>query len=274
MAQPLTADRVLAALKAEGVTVRERAGWRTHNRNHKGAWGPVNGLIIHHTASGDGTGIIDLCSRGRADLPGPLCHGVIDKSGAVHLVGWGRANHAGAGDGRVLNAVIAEKADLPRPSARDIDGNARFYGFECVNRGDGKDPWPEAQLDAMARAAAALCRAHGWTERSVVGHLEWTNQKIDPRGVSMDSFRGRVGKLLAGKPGERPAPAKPPTPKPTKPGPAPVRPPAPLPKPTPAPPHPAPAPVPDPAVLAMAAVETTLATLTKQLADLKKKIGA
>ena len=34
-------------------------------------------------------------------------------------------------------------------SAGAVDGKARFYGFECVNRGDGKDPWPAAQLDAM-----------------------------------------------------------------------------------------------------------------------------
>ena len=39
MATPLTADRIISALKAEGVKVVEYRSWRTHNRNSKGAWG-------------------------------------------------------------------------------------------------------------------------------------------------------------------------------------------------------------------------------------------
>jgi hypothetical protein len=111
-------------------------------------------------------------------------------------VGHGRANHAGLGDDDVLAAVIDER-EPPAPNEDNTDGNARFYGFECENMGDGEDPWPEAQLEAIARAAAALCRHHGWNERSVVGHKEWTRTKIDPRGFSMDTMRGRIKDLLA-----------------------------------------------------------------------------
>ncbi|MBZ4320624.1 peptidoglycan-binding protein [Streptomyces huiliensis] len=196
MATPLTADHLLAALRAEGVTVVEVGDWRTHNRDHKGAWGPVNGIVIHHTASSGTRDSVDLCYDGYDELPGPLCHGVIDKEGTVHLVGNGRTNHAGLGDGDVLTAVVGETA-LPRPTAMDTDGNARFYGFECVNEGDGRDPWPAAQLDAIERAAAAICRAHGWTAASVIGHKEWTNQKIDPLGFTMDALRARIARRLA-----------------------------------------------------------------------------
>ncbi|MEW2070008.1 N-acetylmuramoyl-L-alanine amidase, partial [Streptomyces sp. NPDC007346] len=62
---------------------------------------------------------------------------------------------------------------------------------------DGKDPWPAAQLLAIERAAAAVCRAHGWGERSAIGHLEWQPGKIDPRGFTMDSMRTRIGKRLS-----------------------------------------------------------------------------
>ncbi|MEU9405961.1 peptidoglycan-binding protein [Streptomyces sp. NPDC048281] len=197
MATPLSADALLSALGAEGVTVVEHDGWRTHNRAGHGAWGPVNGVIIHHTVtSGTGTSV-SMCFNGRSDLPGPLCHGVIAKDGTVHLVGNGRANHAGSGDGDVLKAVIAERPSLPAPNRNDTDGNVHFYGFECVNLGDGKDPWPDVQLDAMVRASAALCRAHGWSARSVIGHKEWTNTKIDPRGFAMADFRSRVAARLA-----------------------------------------------------------------------------
>ncbi|PRH80886.1 N-acetylmuramoyl-L-alanine amidase [Streptomyces solincola] len=210
MAAPLSPDRLLAALRAEGVRVVEHPGWRTRNRNHKGAWGPVHGVIVHHTVSSGSAASVALCRDGHATLPGPLCQAVIDKAGVVHLIANGRANHAGTGDGRVLRAVTAETA-TPAPRSQDTDGNAHFYGFECVNLGDGADPWPAAQLEAVERAAAAICRAHGWSAASVIGHKEWTSTKIDPRGFTMASLRGRVDARLGSRPapGSRPGPAAP-----------------------------------------------------------------
>lgn len=195
MAEPLTAAQVLKALRDEGLTVHEVRSWRRHNRNTKGPWGPLNGVMIHHTVTEGVEPSVNLCYDGRSDLPGPLCHGVIDKAGEIHLVGWGRANHAGLGDADVLRAVIREST-LPADDQADTDGNSRFYGFECINLGDGKDPWPEAQKDAIARAAAAICRAHGWTERSVIGHKEWQPGKIDPRGFTMSGMRARIAERL------------------------------------------------------------------------------
>ncbi|MFB7454704.1 peptidoglycan-binding protein [Streptomyces sp. NPDC056194] len=210
MATPLTADRFVAALRAEGVDVVEHPGWRTHNRNHVGAWGPVTGVIVHHTVSAGTANSVAMCFDGYEGLPGPLCHGVIAKDGSVHLVGNGRANHAGGGDPSVLQAVISEtygdRPPTPREhqgSAGAVDGNSRFYGFECVNLGDGTDPWPPAQLDAIERVSAALCRAHGWGARSVIGHKEWSDWKDDPRGFAMPTMRDRVQARL------NKAPAKP-----------------------------------------------------------------
>ncbi|MEU7963447.1 peptidoglycan recognition family protein [Streptomyces sp. NPDC049097] len=191
MAPPMTAGTFLDRLRAAGVTVVEVGDWEHHNRNLQGPWGPVHGVVIHHTAIPDAGRAVSVCRDGRAGLPGPLCHGVITKDGAVHLVGHGRANHAGLGDDDVLRAVVAEKA-LPRANEANTDGNRHFYGFECENLGDGKDPWPTAQLDAIEKAAAAICRHHGWSERSVIGHLEWQPGKVDPRGFSMTWLRGRI----------------------------------------------------------------------------------
>ncbi|MFI2430260.1 peptidoglycan-binding protein [Streptomyces sp. NPDC018693] len=206
MATPLSADALTSALRAEGVTVVEHPGWRTHNRNHRGTWGPVNGVIIHHTVTSGTTPSVELCFNGHSTLPGPLCHGVIAKDGTVHLVGHGRTNHAGTGDADVLNAVITERTPLPPPNQNNTDGNARFYGFECVNLGDGKDPWPEPQLDAIVRTSAAICRAHGWSARSVIGHKEWTNTKIDPRGFAMTDLRDRIAARLTKRPATGPSP--------------------------------------------------------------------
>jgi nucleoid-associated protein YgaU len=196
MAQPMTAEQLLAALRNEGLTVVQVGDWRTHNRNHKGAWGPVHGVMIHHTVTKGTAGTVAICQDGYASLPGPLCHGVIAKDGRVHLVGYGRANHAGLGDDDVLAAVVAERA-LPAANEADTDGNRHFYGFECENLGDGKDPWPAVQLEAIEKAAAAICRYHHWGAGSVIGHLEWQPGKIDPRGFRMASMRGRIEDRLA-----------------------------------------------------------------------------
>ncbi|MFI9624532.1 N-acetylmuramoyl-L-alanine amidase [Streptomyces sp. NPDC052042] len=201
MAKPLSAAQVISALRAEGVRVVEVGNWRTHNRNSKGAWGPVNGSIVHHTVTKGTASTVTMVRDGYSSLPGPLCHGMIAKDGRVHLVGWGRANHAGGGDPRVLDQVIAESYGS-RPSAptkgnaNGIDGNARFYGWECENLGDGKDPWPAAQYDAIVRVQAALCRAHRWSAKSVIGHLEWSSDKVDPRGFTMVKLRADVAERL------------------------------------------------------------------------------
>ncbi|MBB5940072.1 peptidoglycan-binding protein [Streptomyces zagrosensis] len=192
MTAPTSAQRFLDALLGEGVRVVEHNGWRTHNRNHKGPWGPVDGVLLHHTA---GSASVGFCRAGTADLPGPLCIGVIAKDGTVHLVGYGRTNHAGNGSRAVYDAVRGGTALPARPGPDAVDGNARFYGFEIENLGNGRDPYPDAQLAAVERLAAALCRTHGWGAGHVIGHKEWTTRKIDP-SFSMPGMRARIATRL------------------------------------------------------------------------------
>jgi len=220
MATPFSADKFVAILRAEGCRVVTVDQWRTHNRNHRGPWGPINGVMIHHTA-GHEKGAVSFCYNVDADLPGPLCQGVITKDGTVHVISVGRSNHAGGGDPNVLAAVkderYYERPPVPRVGNKTgIDGNAHFYGFECVNLGDGKDPWPDAQVDAIIRSSAAICRAYGWSEKSTIGHAEWSSDKRDPRGpgdvVSMPRLRAKIKERLA-----HPASWNPSTPAPTNP---------------------------------------------------------
>lgn len=205
MAEPMTPAQLQRALAGEGVTVSPRKGWETHERDDETgkAFGPVHGVMIHHTAGLNAEGI---CWSGRSDLPGPLCHLYIDKGGRVVLMSAGRANHAGSGDRDVFNSVKAESYATrpPAPNENNFDGNDSFYGFECENLGTGKDPWPKEQYVAMVRSAAAICRRYSWSEKSVVGHLEWTNQKIDPKGFGMVAFRTDLAACLRAKPGTWP----------------------------------------------------------------------
>jgi N-acetylmuramoyl-L-alanine amidase-like protein len=202
MANPLSADMALKALREAGLKVVETRGWKTRNRNHKGPWGPVHGVMIHHTVSTGTQSTLNTIINGRPDLPGPLSQGLIAKDGTVYLTGWGRCNHAGLGDPDVLRAVIAETS-LPKKKALTVDGNRHFYGFECVNLGDGDDPWPDAQVRAMVMASAALIRAHGWGRNgptSVIGHSEWQLGKIDPYPLSMPEIREQVANAWSQRP--------------------------------------------------------------------------
>ncbi|QFQ97817.1 N-acetylmuramoyl-L-alanine amidase [Streptomyces phaeolivaceus] len=192
MATPLSAAAFEAALRAEGVTLKEHSNWSTHNRNAVGAWGPAQGVMLHHTA---GSNSVALCRTGMTNLPGPLCIAVIAKDGTVHLVGYGRTNHAGRGSTAAYDAVRHGTAIPSRPGADAVDGNAHFYGFEIENLGNGRDPYPDAQLAAVERVAAAVCRAHGWGAGRVIGHKEWTTRKIDPT-FSMAGMRTRITKRL------------------------------------------------------------------------------
>lgn len=145
MATPLSADRLLSALRAEGVDVREYRSWRTHNRNHRGQWGGVNGMVIHHTA---GTSSLALCYEGMSSLPGPPYHTHLSKSGVATIVGHGRTNHAGWFARNAHDAVVAESSTHPRPDgAEPVDGNRHYYGIEIENRGNGRDPYPAVPYD-------------------------------------------------------------------------------------------------------------------------------
>lgn len=223
MATPMTPDQYIKALRNEGVRVTGMDGWRTRNRNHKGAWGPVNGVLIHHTAGVSKT--MDRFVRdGTAALPGPLCHGLATKAGRVVIPGYGRANHAGLIAANALNSLIAEDGKHPKPGPDSVDGNSRLYGLEIENKGDGKDPYPEDQYDQSVRWAAAICRHHKWTAESIAGHKEVTGRKIDP-SFSMDRFRDDVAARLrhsaSWSPGDTTTPTEPTTPTtpaPTTPG--------------------------------------------------------
>lgn len=196
MATPMSADQLVQALRAEGVRLVEHRSWRTHNRNHKGAWGPVHGVYIHHTA-GVSKYMADICYDGYDTLPGPVCHGMLAKSARLYLVGHGRTNHAGGIAQNAFDAALNEEPVHPRPDAAEpIDGNVHFYGLEIENKGDGTDPFPVDQYDQAVRWATAHCRFHGWTADSVIGHKEATRRKTDP-AFSMTKFRADVAERLA-----------------------------------------------------------------------------
>ncbi|MFF5968295.1 N-acetylmuramoyl-L-alanine amidase [Streptomyces collinus] len=195
MANPATPAQWRAALRAEGVPFIELEGWTTRGRDAATgkAFGPVHGILNHHTAGVDSLAVIAY--RGVPGLPPPLAHGLLRKDGVVVLVADGRTNHAGPVAENVFNAIVAEKPLPKQDKSKTVDGNDVLYGLEVENRGDGEDVYKRAQYDTWVRFNAAVCRLHGWTERSAAGHLETSVEgKPDPSGPV--AGYGRRGRFL------------------------------------------------------------------------------
>jgi hypothetical protein len=187
MATPMTAEQFVRQLNLWRVPFVEAPGWRTRNRNAAGDWGPVRGVLLHHT--GD--------------------------DGVAVLIGWGRANHAGKGSAAVRVALVTENYDdyPPKPGPDNADGNAIFYGQETCY-GGAKAPTTAAYL-ATVRIFAAVCHWHAWSGKSCIGHKEWTSRKVDPGHLDMATFRQAVDAALHLGPAAPTKPTTKPAPKPT-----------------------------------------------------------
>ncbi|MFJ9128952.1 N-acetylmuramoyl-L-alanine amidase [Streptomyces sp. NPDC102340] len=211
MAAPLTPDRFLSILKAEGVKTSEYSGWRTRGRDAATGktFGPVHMVLNHHTAASNSRDTV--AKNGVAGLPGPLAHIHLAKSGVATMCSAHRANHAGLMAQNAYSSFLNEKSKHPTPSRSSgtVDGNDVSYGIETENLGNGKDAYTEKQYDAWVRINAAICRHHDWSAESCGGHLETSVEgKVDPRGpvegygdrgrftFSMGQFRKDVAERL------------------------------------------------------------------------------
>lgn len=183
MSTPATPAQWRAALKAEGVAFTEFAGWTTRGRDAATGkiFGPVHGVLNHHTAGANS--LATIATVGRPSLPPPLAHAHLPKNGVVVLVADGRANHAGLVAKNVFDAIVAEEPLPKQDKTQTVDGNDSLYGLEVENLGDGEDVYTRNQYDSWVRFNAALCRLHGWSAGSVAGHLETSVEgKPDPAG--------------------------------------------------------------------------------------------
>lgn len=144
-----------------GKTLIEYAGWQFRGSDSFDPKGSVN----HHTA---GSRVGDLPSiqtlvNGRDDLPGPLCNAAESRSGNIHLIAAGKANHAGLGGWNGLT------------------GNSSVWGLEVEHYGYPDEPVSEKQWDTMYRWHAACMDVSGQSNASLVcQHFEWApTRKVD-----------------------------------------------------------------------------------------------
>lgn len=181
MAEAVSADWIAYVLRLRGCNVVELAGWRTRGR--PGPFGPVEGILCHHTA-GPMTGnapSLGTVLNGRPDLPGPLAHLHLARDGTFSVIAAGRCNHAGAGQWQGA-----------------ASGNTNFIGIEAENAGTPDDPWPDPQIEEYARGCAAILTHIGAPVIMCAGHKEYATppgRKIDP-SFDMVAFRQKVAAFM------------------------------------------------------------------------------
>ncbi len=157
-------------LHAAGVAVVEHPDWRDHGR--PGSFAP-GGVLVHHTGPGVEDRLIEMCRRGRDDLPGPLCHAVITRDGAWHVIAAGRANHAG-------NGVLPWDR-----TNTTVGGNAYLVGVELTNAGDGTDIYPAKQIRSMLAGVNSILVHNRWDVARCTTHAAFARpagRKTDPKG--------------------------------------------------------------------------------------------
>ncbi|MGC4805333.1 N-acetylmuramoyl-L-alanine amidase, partial [Micromonospora sp. DT233] len=178
-------------LRAAGVAVVEEGNWRA--RGVSGSFAPI-GVLWHHTAATSSPSrpapALGVCINGRSDLPGPLCHALVDYHGVFHLISANRANHAGNSRG-----------SGPIPAG---NGNTMLIGWEIDYNGVDQSMTP-AQYAASVAATAAVLRTLGRDASYARGHRETsTTGKIDPSFIDLDAMRRDVAAAMAGGPGTDP----------------------------------------------------------------------
>ncbi|WP_130841705.1 glycoside hydrolase domain-containing protein [Corynebacterium neomassiliense] len=183
-------------LRAWGLTVRELDGWRDRG---EGDFTNIIGVMCHHTAGANTSAQYIAVNPGLDNGLSSQLH--LARDGVVTICGAGVAWHAGGDEPRTPAWAKGQVKIATRHENKwQSVGNAKMIGIEAVNSGDGRQDWPEVQLDSYAAICAAICWYLGLPVDRVIGHKEFApTRKIDPN-FDMGGFRDRVRKRLANPP--------------------------------------------------------------------------
>jgi peptidoglycan hydrolase-like protein with peptidoglycan-binding domain len=173
-------DQLPTVLHANGAGVPfiEVAGWQRRARSSGGYNGRIEGISIHHTASGPASDGWPSVNYGTFKAPArPIANIYVERSGLWWIAAGGATNTSGAGG--------------PTPYLPVDGANSRTIGIEIMNDGVG-EPYTDAQVMTVLHGVSLLWNdlapRYGWGFQSdrIFGHFEWApTRKCDPTGVSL-----------------------------------------------------------------------------------------
>lgn len=198
----------LDALAAVYEEADAAAGFTVSTSLRSANYGPnsmakPSGIILHHTAGTETSDVPTLTRPGT----GVSSNDYITKQGRImELVPFPRrAWHAGTRDASQAGKYF-------------YDGNTNYWGIEIENRGNGSDPYPKAQVDAVIWRCRRLKEKWGLYDPSqIFRHRDFApSRKSDTsNNFPFEEVRRRImAKTDAVDGGSTPAPPKPPDPKP------------------------------------------------------------
>lgn len=169
-------------LRAAGLTVHEYQGWRTRGLE---SFGPVLGIVCHHTASSltskDSDEVHRLAITGSLTAAAPISQLYLSRSGAWWVLASGTCTGVRTGIAGPLTGK----------------GDDSVLQIEAQHAG-GVEPWTTVQYTSYARGCAALADRLGIDVSFVIGHKEHQpGQKVDPT-FDMRQFRRDVAALMSG----------------------------------------------------------------------------
>ncbi|MBS1705786.1 MAG: N-acetylmuramoyl-L-alanine amidase [Armatimonadetes bacterium] len=135
----------------------------------------IDTIVLHHTASSNLEGVVKWFNMTESQVS---AHYTVGKDGAIaqSVSTFKRAWHAG--------------------KSTDSEGRENLnnftIGIEMVNVGDGKDPWPDAQVEAVARLCRTLIRYRFKQIKYITSHeyiAEPQGRKNDPINFPWDKFK-------------------------------------------------------------------------------------
>jgi len=165
---------------------------------------PVRMVVVHSTAA-RGPGDFNYLRRGGSPDRPVSVHYYIAKDGTISqmVADTDEAWHAGQSTWKVDGKLVS-------PSCNPIS-----VGIELENLNNGKDPYPEAQYQAVLWLTKQLVTKYNIPRSQVVRHLDIAPQrKTDPRGFPWERFMAELFAPDSAPPAPQPAPSLPPAPQP------------------------------------------------------------
>ncbi len=175
----MSADTLLAALKAAGLHVVEEPGWKKRG-NRWNINARPEGVMQHHTAPPNPYPIKKLYGPPFYRIK---CNMATHENGVLYLVAYKACNYSsGYGSLKVLRENVRKSiAPTHNGLVRGIkSGNRHFWNYENSHPGDGS-AIPQVQLDTIIESTRIVMDHFGLNANQVISHAEWTRRKIDPR---------------------------------------------------------------------------------------------
>lgn len=156
---------------------------RHHTKGRQGFTPRI--ILIHHTGGTNSGKWLSTTSQ-----PPVSTHRLISKKGINIKIVPDEDTAYCAGYG-VVGPVDPDGND-PRGVAGNL--NLITLHIELENRGDGKDPYPDEQLDMAAKQCAEWIGKYGYL--AILGHMDVDANKSDPKGFSWPDFWRRLDLAL------------------------------------------------------------------------------